>query len=369
MTSKNKKIACIFNYAPHYRKAIYSLMDKELSCDFFFGKNLPGGQELEKMDLKILSGFRKESKVYKFRYEWQSHVIQQVFKDYDIYILTGHPSLSNIVFMIFARLFNNEVFLWTHGLKRLEEGRHPLVRFFYQNATGYFLYGNFGKKMIKNYGIPQDRLHVVYNSLDYDKQIEIRRNLRPSPIFYERYKNNDPVIIFSGRLQAEKKVHYILEAMRKLNHECPFNFVVVGDGSERPRLEQKTRQLGLVDRVWFFGSCYDENVLGELFYNATLTVSPGNTGLTAIHSMMYGTPVLTHDNPVQQGPEYEAIIQGETGLLFEYDNFTDMTSKIRLWISDIADREVIREKCYSIVDKYYNPHYSLEVIRKVINSL
>ena len=43
-----------------------------------------------------------------------------------------------------------------------------------------------------------------------------------------------------------------------------------------------------------------------------ITVSPDKVGLTAIHSMAYGRPVITHDNMDRQGPEVEAVIPGRT---------------------------------------------------------
>ena len=57
--------------------------------------------------------------------------------------------------------------------------------------------------------------------------------------------------------------------------------------------------LNLQDQIWFYGACYDESKLGELIFNADLCVSPGNVGLTAVHSMGYGTPVITHNNFAQ----------------------------------------------------------------------
>lgn len=363
-----KKIACIFNYAPHYRHSIYHMMAKEFGCDFYFGANLPNGQKLKKMDFKALPGFKKESKLFKFRYEWQCNVVIQAFKGYKIYILTGHPTLSNIALMAFAKLFNKKVFLWTHGFKKLEEGKHPLLRFFFKNAE-YFLYGNYGKKMMAEYGIPEDRLHVIYNSLDYDRQLEVRKKLTSKTLYAERFKNNDPVVIFSGRLLENKKIEMVMDVQKKLASTCPFNLVLVGDGPQQSQLEQTAQQLDLGDRVWFYGPCYDEDTLGDLFYNAALTVSPGNIGLTAIHSMSYGTPVLTHDNFVTQMPEFETVIPGKTGLLFKEDDIEDLASNIKNWFTNFSDRELVRQNCFSVIDDHYNPYFSLSVIKKALANL
>lgn len=51
----------------------------------------------------------------------------------------------------------------------------------------------------------------------------------------------------------------------------------------------------------------------EFIYNADLCVSPGNVGLTAMHSLVFGCPVITHNCFEWQMPEFEAIQPGITG--------------------------------------------------------
>ena len=60
-------------------------------------------------------------------------------------------------------------------------------------------------------------------------------------------------------------------------------------------------------------------------------MSIGNIGLTAIHSLSFGTPVASHDNFENQMPEVEAIIDGENGFLFEENNSNDLIDKIEQW--------------------------------------
>ena len=127
--------------------------------------------------------------------------------------------------------------------------------------------------------------------------------------------------------------------------------------------------MGLTDRVWFYGACYDEEKLGSLFYNATLTVSPGSIGLTAIHSVMYGTPVLTHDNFSHQMPEFEAVKQDETGLFFKENDISDLADKIKYWVVNYQDRSNIRKKCFDMVDNYFNPYYQIDVMKRAMESL
>lgn len=64
------------------------------------------------------------------------------------------------------------------------------------------------------------------------------------------------------------------------------------DGEKTKEFKQLAESLGLQDYVWFYGACYNEKELSSLIYNADLCVAPGNIGLTAMHSMVFGTWTL-----------------------------------------------------------------------------
>ena len=78
--------------------------------------------------------------------------------------------------------------------------------------------------------------------------------------------------------------------------------VIIGDGQEREKLEKLSRQLDV--KTWFYGACYDDVQTAQLIYDADICVSPGNVGLTAMHVMSFGTPVITHSNFVNQMPPF-----------------------------------------------------------------
>ena len=67
-------------------------------------------------------------------------------------------------------------------------------------------------------------------------------------------------------------------------------------------------------------------------------------------------------------PEVEAITEGFNGFLFRENDVSDLTSKIEIWFQNNHDREKIREQCYQIIDKYYNPHYQVKVFNRLINN-
>ena len=126
-----------------------------------------------------------------------------------------------------------------------------------------------------------------------------------------------------------------------------------------------TENLGLSDRVWFYGACYDEAELSKMIYNADLCVSPGNVGLTAMHSMVFGTPVVTHNDFAHQMPEFEAIRVGETGCFFEEGNVDSLALNISIWFETHENqREEVRKACYKEIDTQWTPRFQIDVLKK-----
>ena len=145
------------------------------------------------------------------------------------------------------------------------------------------------------------------------------------------------------------------------------NLTFIGDGAMRQDLENRVNSLGLRDRVWFYGACYDEIVNAEFVYNADLCVAPGNIGLTAMHTMVFGTPVLSHNDFKWQMPEFEAIHPGITGDFFERDNVDDIAKTIKNWFDkNGAKRDEIRRNCMNEIDTQWNPYFQIDVLKKNI---
>lgn len=96
------------------------------------------------------------------------------------------------------------------------------------------------------------RIAVIPNGLDTRKVAS-----RLSPLEAKRRLNipeNCLVLGYAGRLVPIKRLDIFLAAAKDLAGRTPdARFVVVGDGSERPRLEKMAAGLGLQDRVLFLG--------------------------------------------------------------------------------------------------------------------
>lgn len=365
------KLCVIYSFAPHYRSAIFKLLDKEYDTSFFFGKK---DHDIKKMDYSLLSGSVTElerSKIGPFSY--MHGVPSLAFKDYSDYLLLLGPlSISSWLLLLLLKFSpKKHVYGWTHGWYGKENKFQGwLKKLNFKLADGIFVYGNYARDLMINEGFNPDKVHVIYNSLDYERQIELRNQVSKSCIFAEHFGNTNPVLIFIGRLTPVKRLDMLVQAVSKLRDQgSSYNLVFVGDGEERQALESMVSRFNIASQVWFYGACYDEDTNAELIYNADLCVAPGNVGLTAMHTMVFGTPVISHNKYELQMPEFEAIISGVTGDFFEYENQDSLTEAIDNWFKRNLSRDEIRQACYQEIDSKWNPNNQINIFNQYLNNL
>lgn len=366
MPEASSKLCVIYNMAAKYRAPIFQLMDREMDIDWYFGESIGDIKELDPNSLKNATIIKQ--KVWKVL-TWQQGILKHLRnREYDRYLMLGEPfTLSTWAFMLLKKFIapRKKIYLWSHGWY----GREGFIkkwikRAFFGLPDGSFLYGNYAREIAIKQGNNPDKLWVIHNSLDHAKHIELRNSVKIAGIYRERFKNDNPVLIFIGRLTKVKKLHQIFEAIALLKKKDKhYNIVLVGDGEERTKLEECATRLKIP--VWFYGSCYDETKNAELIYNADLCISPGNVGLTAIHTMTFGTPVLTHSNFPNQMPEFEAIKEGKTGAFFNENSIESLAENISLWFSHPNySRETIRQNCQEEIDNFWTPQFQLNVLKQ-----
>jgi glycosyltransferase involved in cell wall biosynthesis len=196
----------------------------------------------------------------------------------------------------------------------------------------------------------------------------LRESLKPSSLYQSHFGNNNKNIVFIGRLTKVKRFDLLIDAISKLNKRGEFvNVTFVGDGVERQNMERRVNELGIQNQVWFYGACYDEGINAELIYNADLCVSPGNIGLTAMHVMMFGCPAITNDDFNHQMPEFEAILEGESGTFFKAGDSSSLSDCISQWFRiHNNDRESVRQSCYKVINSKWNPHNQISILKKIL---
>lgn len=363
----HRKLCLIFNAAPKYREAIYKLIDENYDCDWYFGPAAYGIKELDYTLLATVHHYKTCGNP-RFLY-WQRDIITLLFKKkYDIFLMTAESrSLTDYFFFFLGRILRKKIFVWTHGWYGKEtKFESVLKRWLFRQVNGIFVYGNYARNLMIANGLDSDRIHVIHNSLDHKKHVGIRAHLASNDVYERHFHNNDPTIIFIGRLTREKNLSILMQAVSILKGKGEsYNLVFVGDGTEKSTLQRLAQEYKMEDRVWFYGPCYDEEINANLIYNADICVSPGNVGLTAIHVMTFGCPVITHDCYKFQCPEFEAVRPGKTGDFFEMGNIESLVQSISEWFgNNKSKREYIRSCCYEEVDNNWTPEYQFSIIKQ-----
>ena len=137
-----------------------------------------------------------------------------------------------------------------------------------------------------NKTLPEQKTTVLLNALG-------EAFFETSPEQFTPVEALQPNLLYVGRLSEEKGVHVLLDAMALLPEG--FRLTIVGEGNQEDFLKDKTKTLGIEDRVTFVGKKTVAEVL-TLFKSHWVSVLPCQWfeifGLTVAESMAVGCPVI-----------------------------------------------------------------------------
>ncbi len=122
-----------------------------------------------------------------------------------------------------------------------------------------------------------------------------------------------PMVLYTGRLDAEKDMETWLRAGAKLLAAVDAHLVVGGEGADKPRLQDIVRQLGLRSRVTFPGYLPVEQL--PCLYQAAdiyfITSAVELQSITTLEALASGLPVVAADAAALP----ELVIPGVNGFL------------------------------------------------------
>ena len=144
-----------------------------------------------------------------------------------------------------------------------------------------------------------------YNGLDSTPLYHppmLARRLRPGPM--------GDYVLSVARLEQNKRVDL---AVRSLAHwPEPLRLVVVGEGSQRTRVERAAEEAGVSHRIQFLGAAPDD-ALPELYRGALAVMYvpyDEDYGLVTLEAFLAGKPVVT---ATDSGGTLEFVTDGVTG--------------------------------------------------------
>jgi len=138
--------------------------------------------------------------------------------------------------------------------------------------------------------------------------------------------NKPATLLFVGRLDHEKRIHFLLKAVSLLDPKFDVKVELVGDGSERQPLEEYAAELGISEKVKFLGPVNDSELM-EALHRSSIFVMPSIAELQSIatmEAMASGRPIVAADAMALP----HLVHSGDNGYLFKADDSKDFAVQL-----------------------------------------
>lgn len=242
-------------------------------------------------------------------------LMARVWEPVDL-VICGHVNLLPLAWPL-ARLKRCPLLLIVHGIEVWSPHPNRLVRRLLWRTDRVAAVSRYTAERLAAWsGVPVEHFRILPNCVDLGEYYP-----RPRDVALARRYGLEGrrVLVTVGRLAGKERYKgfdEVLEALPELLREEPgLCYVIVGDGADRPRLEEKAAGLGLADHVIFTGYVSEEEKKG--WYSlADVFVMPSRGegfGIVFLEAMASGVPVIGSSVDGSR----EALLDGRLGLLVD----------------------------------------------------
>ncbi|MBW4649292.1 MAG: glycosyltransferase [Kastovskya adunca ATA6-11-RM4] len=260
---------------------------------------------------------------------------QGIWKRPDLVIAT-HLNFTPAAYLL-KRLTDVPYWAIAHGIEAWNIQK-PGLRSALQHADRILAVSGYTRdRLLKEQNLDPAKVAVLPNTFD-----ATRFQIAPKPQYLlKRYglTAEQPIILTVARLDSRERYKgydQILQALPKIREQIPnIHYVLVGQGSDRPRIEQMITQLNLQESVTLTGFIPDEE-LGDHYNLCDVFAMPSKGegfGIVYLEALASGKPTLGGD----RDGAIDALCQGELGVLVDPD-----------------DAEAIAQSLIQILNKTYS---------------
>jgi glycosyltransferase involved in cell wall biosynthesis len=187
---------------------------------------------------------------------------------------------------------------------------------------------------------PANRFAVIRLGIELDERIAPAQNGRAESRRYLGIGDDRFSVGWIGRMTAVKRTDDVLVAFKRLRDEgVDAVLCMVGDGPDRPQLEQRAHELGVMRDTLFLGYQEDVAPFYAAFDALVLPSSNEGTPVSAIEALAAGRPVVA----TRVGGVPDVVQEGDDGFLVEPGATDDLADRLALLARDPALRERMGE--------------------------
>jgi len=179
------------------------------------------------------------------------------------------------------------------------------------------------------------------------------------------------ILLSVSQLEPRKGIDFNLHALGRLApwHDKLY-YLIIGDGSERRKLEKLTRALGLSNIVKFLGNLPHKKTM-EFMSICDIFSLPSwleTFGLVYLEAMAHGKPVIGC-----KGAGIDSIIsEGKAGLLAEPKDVDSLAGAINFLLNNPIEAQAMGERARRLVSRDYsygrNADQTLGLYKRLLNS-
>ncbi|WP_248722772.1 N-acetyl-alpha-D-glucosaminyl L-malate synthase BshA [Seonamhaeicola sp. ML3] len=217
-----------------------------------------------------------------------------------------------------------------HGTDITLVGSHP----FYKPAVTFSINKsdavtavsqNLKDDTLRLFNIEND-INVVPNFIDLDKYNHSFTDCQRGMMANEQER----IITHISNLRPVKRVQDVISVFYNIQKEMPAKLMFIGEGPDKEAVERQCAELGITDKVIFFGR---SNEIDKILCFSDLFLLPSETesfGLAALEAMASRVPVISSNT----GGIPEVNIHGFSGFLSDVGDIEDMTKNALHILSD-----------------------------------
>lgn len=223
-----------------------------------------------------------------------------------------------------------------HGTDITLVGNHP----FYKTAVSFSINKSdvvtsvsqsLKRDTLRLFDIKKE-IDVVPNFIDVGKANHVFTDCQRSLMATEKEK----IVTHISNFRKVKRIDDVIRIFYRIQRKLPAKLMMVGEGPEKEAAELLAEELGIADRVVFFGN---SNEIDKILCFSDLFLLPSETesfGLAALEAMICGVPVISSNT----GGIPEVNINGISGYLSNVGNVDEMAKNA---ISILQDDTILKQ--------------------------
>lgn len=213
------------------------------------------------------------------------------------------------------------------------------LRYFYPHASSVVAVSKgVAVDLVKWTGLSLDNIKAIYNPVIPPNLQTLLHEMPNHPWLNQKQL---PVILGIGRLDPQKDFPTLIHAFAQVRRRYPAKLIILGEGSQRNKLEQLINQLNLSSDVHIHG--FVKNPYAYMSKSSLCVLSSAWEGFgnVIVEAMAVGTPVVSTD--CTSGPA-EILADGKYGKLVPVGDIEKMAEAIIETLHSPLDSQILQQR-------------------------